>query len=107
MGDDDQQLPEQETTYLSESRFRRHVAVPGRSSLTSFSNIGFNTIGLLESGRVDLAGMWLSGLREALSVSRIPRIPTGSCPPFDLGTASTSTRSSIGMSSIGSEPASG
>ena len=102
MGDDDQQLPgtRNKRIYLNRGFGAMSLFPVDPRWEASFSNIGFNTIGLLESGRVDLAGMGCPVSARRCPSRGIPRIPTGSCPPFDLGTASTSTRSSIGMSSI-------
>ena len=82
MGDDDQQLPglRNKRIYLSRGFGAMSLFPVDPRWEGSFSDIGFNTIGLIESGRVDLAGMRLSGLREALSVSRDSSNPNGVLP---------------------------
>ncbi len=82
MGDDDQQLPgsRNKRIYLSRGFGAMSLFPVDPRWDGSFSDIHFDTLGLLESGRLDLAGMRLSGLREALSVSRDSGNPNGIVP---------------------------
>jgi Tfp pilus assembly major pilin PilA len=82
MGDDDQQLPglRNKRIYLSRGFGSMSLFPVDPRWAGSFGNIHFETIGLLESGRVDLAGMRFAGLREALSVSRDPASPNSILP---------------------------
>ena len=82
LGDDDQNLPglDNKRIYLDRGFASMSVFPVDPRWDGSLGNIHFETIGLLESGRVDLAGMRLAGFREALSVSRDPSNPNNILP---------------------------
>ncbi|MDG2424623.1 MAG: hypothetical protein P8M22_11665 [Phycisphaerales bacterium] len=81
MGDDDNQWPASrgKRIYLSRAFGDNSVFPVDPRFSTGSNNIHFETLGLIESSRIDLAGMRISGLREALGVSRSSGNPT-----FDL-----------------------
>ena len=82
LGDDDVTLPgtNNKRIYLSRAFGAMSVFPVDPRWAGSFGNIHFDTVGLLESGRVDLAGMRFAGFKEALSVSRNLGNPNGSFP---------------------------
>jgi hypothetical protein len=82
LGDDDQQLPgtPNKRIYLMRAFGAMSVFPVDPRWNASFGSIHFRTKPLLESGRVDLAGMRLSGVREALGVSRDGDNPNGILP---------------------------
>ena len=84
LGDDDQQSPgtRNKRIYLSRGFGAMSLFPVDPRFAGGFGDIHFETIGLLESGRVDLAGMRLAGVREALTVSRDPSSPNNITPAF-------------------------
>ncbi|MCH2133733.1 MAG: hypothetical protein MK116_08280 [Phycisphaerales bacterium] len=82
LGDDDQNLPgtSNKRIYMSRAFGTTSVFPVDPRWDQGFSNIHFSTIPLLECGRVDLAGMRMSGVTEALTISRDPQDPNNVLP---------------------------
>lgn len=84
MGDDDSNWPGERNKriYLNRSFGDNSVFPVDPRFATSSNNIHFEDLGLIQSGRVDMAGMRFSGLREALGVSRPANNPTFGYPAY-------------------------